>query len=66
MNYQVSNRDMITTTRTTLHIKNEFSSELDLELQGDGKLCVSAQQNGARIHLQLNQIEVQHLRELLK
>lgn len=65
MSYLVSKRDVITTTRTTLHIKNEFGSELGLELQADGKLCISVQQ-GARIHLRLNQIEVQHLRELLK
>lgn len=66
MSYRISNRDVITTTRTNLHIKNEFGNELDLKMQGDGKLCISARQGTSRIALRLNQIEVQHLRELLK
>lgn len=66
MSYLVSKRDVITTTRTTLHIKNEFGSELGLKLQADGKLCASVRQGAGRIELRLNQIEVQHLRELLK
>lgn len=65
INYRRSNRDVIHTTRTSLQIENEFGNKLSLELQPDGKLRVSAWQEGNTVHLRLNSVEVQHLKELL-
>lgn len=66
MNYLASTQDVITTSATVLHIKNSHGDTLELLRQKDGKLRITAHQNGQTTALRLNQIEVQHLRELLK